>query len=129
MKTSQQFIIYTGIGAIGTTGHYVTLILLVQVIHTNPVIATTIGFVVGALINYVSNYRITFNSRKRHREALTKFLLVASLGAAINATIMTVGINMFDLHYLVIQVTATCIVLALNFTVNKYWTFADNQSC
>ena len=125
MKTSQQFIIYTGIGAIGTTGHYVTLILLVQVIHTNPVIATTIGFVIGTLINYALNYRLTFNSNKRHREALTKFFSVASLGAVINTAIMTVGINLLALHYLVIQVIATCFVLTLNFTANKYWTFAD----
>jgi putative flippase GtrA len=125
VKTSQQFIIYTGIGAIGTSGHYVTLILLVQVIHSNPVIATTTGFVIGALINYALNYRLTFNSNKRHREALTKFFSVASLGAVINTAIMTVGINLLALHYLVIQVIATCFVLTLNFTANKYWTFAD----
>jgi len=129
VKTPQQFLLYACFGAIGTIGHYATLILLVQDIHTEPVFATTTGFAVGALINYVLNYRITFNSRKRHREALTKFLLVASLGAVINATIMMAGINMFDLHYLVIQVTATCFVLALNFTVNKHWTFADHLSC
>ena len=128
MKTSQQFIIYAGIGAIGTIGHYATLVLLVQAIHTEPVFATTTGFVVGALINYVLNYRITFNSNKRHREALTKFFSVAALGAVINATIMSAGINMFDAHYLVTQVVATCFVLVLNFTTNKYWTFADNPS-
>ena len=129
MKTSQQFFIYAGIGAIGTVGHYTTLILLVQVIYTDPVFATTIGFIVGALINYILNYRITFNSNKRHREALTKFFSVAGLGAVINTVIMSAGINMFDVHYMVIQVIATCIVLALNFTANKYWTFADKQSC
>ncbi len=127
MKTLQQFFIYAGIGAIGTVGHYATLILLVQAIHTDPVFATTIGFVIGALINYVLNYRITFNSNKRHREALTKFLAVASLGAVINAAIMTAGLNMVDAHYLIIQVIATCIVLILNFITNKYWTFADKQ--
>ncbi len=129
MKTSQQFFIFAGIGAIGTSGHYATLILLVQAIHTDPVFASTIGFVVGALINYILNYRITFNSNKRHREALTKFFSVAGLGAVINGLIMSAGINMFDLHYLIIQVVATCFVLAFNFTANKYWTFADKQSC
>ena len=128
MKISQQFFIYTGIGAIGTIGHYATLVLLVQLIHTDPVFATTIGFIIGALINYILNYRITFNSNKQHREALTKFLIVASLGAVINGAIMSTGINMLDLHYLVIQVIATCIVLVLNFIANKYWTFADKQS-
>ena len=128
MKISQQFFIYTGIGAIGTIGHYATLVLLVQLIHTDPVFATTIGFIIGALINYILNYRITFNSDKQHRETLTKFLIVACLGAVINAAIMTAGLAMFDLHYLIIQVIATCLVLALNFTANKYWTFANIQS-
>ena len=125
MKQSQQFVIFAGIGAIGTAGHYATLILLVQVTHTNPVFASTIGFITGALINYILNYRITFNSNKRHRETLTKFFSVASLGAVINTAIMTVGINLLALHYLVIQAIATCFVLTLNFTANKYWTFAD----
>ena len=125
VKTSQQFFIYAGIGAIGTVGHYATLVLLVQVVHTDPVFASTIGFIVGALINYLLNYRVTFNSKKRHCETLTKFLIVAGLGALINAAIMSTGINMFDIHYLVTQVVATCIVLALNFTANKYWTFAN----
>lgn len=126
MKTSQQFILFTGIGAIGTAGHYATLILLVQALHADPVIASTIGFTVGALINYLLNYRITFNSDKRHSEALTKFLSVAALGAVINGLIMTAGINISDLHYLVIQVIATSIVLVFNFIANKYWTFANN---
>jgi len=126
VKTSQQFFIFSGIGAIGTSGHYAALILLVQVLHAEPVVATTIGFVVGALINYLLNYRVTFNSNKRHREAFTRFFTVACLGAMMNGLIMAAGINMLDLHYLVIQVVATCIVLAFNFIANKYWTFADN---
>ena len=127
VKTSQQFIIFAGIGAIGTVGHYATLILLVQFMHIAPVIATTIGFVVGAQINYLLNYHITFNSNKRHREALTKFLLVAGFGTIINAAIVVAGINLFEMHYLVIQVIATCFVLIINFIANKYWTFAGRQ--
>ena len=129
MKTSQQFCIYAGIGGIGTIGHYATLVLLVQAIHFDPVVATTIGFIAGALINYLLNYRLTFNSNKRHRETLTKFFSVAGLGTVINTAIMSAGINMFDIHYLIIQVLATCIVLVLNFFANKYWTFANKQSC
>lgn len=126
MKTSQQFFIFTGIGAIGTSGHYSTLILLVQAFNIDPVFASTAGFIVGALINYLLNYRITFASQKKHRETLIKFFSVAILGALINGLIMSTGISMFDLHYLVIQVIATCIVLGFNFISNKYWTFADN---
>lgn len=105
-------------------GHYAVLILLVQLIHTNPVAATTNGFIVGALINYILNYRITFNCDKRHSESLTKFLIVACFGGIINAGIMKAGIALIDINYLAIQVIATCFVLLLNFIANKYWTFA-----
>jgi putative flippase GtrA len=124
VKTTQQFFLFAGMGAIGTVGHYAVLIFLVHLIQADPVFATSIGFVVGAVINYVLNYRITFNSDKRHREALTKFLIVACLGGIINAAIMTAGMMLFDMYYLVIQVIATCIVLLLNFIANKYWAFA-----
>ncbi len=124
---SKQFLIFAGIGIIGTSGHYATLILLVQLLYVEPVFATTIGFVVGALINYVLNYRITFNSNKKHRETLTKFLLVAAVGAAVNAVIMSTGISMFEVHYLLIQLFATSMVLVFNFMANKYWTFSDSQ--
>lgn len=128
MKTSQQFFIFAGIGAIGTTGHYFALLLLVQLIHINPVIATTIGFIIGALINYILNYRITFNSDKQHSEALTKFFTVAAVSAVINGSMMSLGINFLDMHYLLAQLIATCMVLVLNFITNKYWIFAKVPS-
>lgn len=127
MKTLKQFFIFSGIGIIGTAGHYATLVLLVQLMLVNPVIATTAGFAVGALINYVLNYRITFKSNKKHTEALTKFFSVAALGAVINGLIMSAGIITFDMHYLIIQLVATGIVLIFNFITNKYWTFSDHQ--
>ena len=124
MKTPQQFLLFASIGAIGTVGHYTALILLVQLLHTNPVIASTIGFVTGAVINYLLNYRITFNSNKKHQETLTKFFSVAMLGAIFNGLIMSAGFHLFDIHYLIIQLSATCLVLVFNFMANKHWTFA-----
>jgi putative flippase GtrA len=125
VKKVQQFLLFSGIGAIGTVAHYSILILMVQLIHADPVIATTVGFIAGALVNYTLNYHITFSSNKRHRETLTKFFSVATAGACINSLIMSVGINIFDVHYLIIQLMATCIVLTFNFVANSNWTFAD----
>ncbi len=125
MNTTKQFFYFTGLGAIGTAGHYATLIVLVQFWRVDPVVATTFGFIVGAMINYILNYHITFNSDKRHIEALSKFLLVATIGAGINAFIMYAGVDWLDIHYLLAQIIATGIVLLWNFLVNKFWTFAN----
>jgi putative flippase GtrA len=126
MKGPQQFILYAGIGLFGTAGHYAMLVFLVQLLEVSPIIATTVGFVIGATINYLLNYHITFSSKKRHGEAFTRFFLVALAGAIINLLIMMAGMKLLHVHYLMIQIFATAMVLLFNFLLNRRWTFADN---
>ena len=126
--TIAQFLMFAGIGAIGTIGHYTTLIVLVQFWMVDPVVASSFGFIVGAVINYILNYEFTFQSKKRHREALTKFLIVATIGAGINGFIMYVGVENTNINYMLVQIFATGIVLLWNFIVNKLWTFAHHEA-
>lgn len=125
-NTIGQFLLFAGLGVIGTLGHYTTLIVLVQFWAVDPVFASSFGFVIGAIINYILNYHFTFQSNKRHTEALTKFLIVATIGAGINGSIMYVGVENTSINYLVVQIFATGVVLLWNFVVNKLWTFAHH---
>lgn len=104
-----------------------TLISLVEAINVNPVYATTLGFIVGALINYVLNYLYTFQSNKPHVEAVTKFLTVAAIGAVVNSSIMFLGQSVLQFNYILVQIIATGIVLLQNFSLNKWWTFARSK--
>ena len=122
--TIAQFLLFAGVGAIGTLGHYTILIVLVQFWAVDPVFASSLGFVVGAIINYILNYQFTFQSDKRHAEAFTKFLIVATIGAGINGFIMYIGVENTNINYLIVQIFATVAVLLWNFVVNKLWTFA-----
>jgi len=67
-----QFTKFAGVGVIGTIGHYAVLVALVNLLGTNPVFSSGIGATVGAVINYMLNYRHTFDSKARHREAAPK---------------------------------------------------------
>jgi putative flippase GtrA len=125
-QTVRQFIIFSMMGAIGTGGHYLVLVLLVELFNQSASISTTAGFIVGAFINYILNYHITFKSIKPHREALVKFLLIAAIGAIINTMIMYFGTNILHYHYFLIQIIATLLVLIWNFTVNKIWVFSTS---
>lgn len=120
----QQFLLFTGIGAIGTAGHYVTLVVLVETLHFAPLPASTLGFIVGALINYFLNYHYTFASTRSHRDTMIKFGIVALVGAIANSAVMHVALTWLGLYYLLAQILATIIVLVWNFSVNKLWTFA-----
>jgi len=122
-KTIRQFILFAAVGAVGTGGQYISLVILVEAGLLAKVPASIVGFTVGAIINYFLNYRFTFNSDKSHREAISKFFIVAIIGAAINTVLFYTGIRFFHMYYLLAQLVATVIVLIWNFLANKLWTF------
>ncbi len=122
---TKQFVLFATIGAVGTAGHFLTLILLVELTGLSAVWATTAGFIVGALINYVLNYHLTFRSDKAHSETMLKFFIVATVGAVLNMMIIFVGVDVLELFYLFTQVIASSVVLLWTFTANKLWTFAE----
>lgn len=118
-----QFLRFAAVGAIGTGFHYMALFLLVEYFHTGAVLASSAGFVLGAVINYFLNYRFTFASEKLHGETLPKFFLVAILGLPLNSGVMAFYTVVIPVHYLLAQLIATGIVLVWNFTANRIWTF------
>lgn len=117
-----QFVRFGGVGLIGTSAHYLVLLILVEALAQTPVFASSCGAVAGALINYILNRRITFASTRPHREALPRFLLVALAGLVLNAVFMAAQLGM-GVHYLLAQLVATALVLVFNFVANRLWTF------
>ncbi len=126
-NNTKQFILFSTIGAVGTGGHFLTLILLVEAAGVSAVWATMAGFMVGALINYFLNYHLTFKSDKVHHEAMLKFFTVALVGAGMNMLIMYIGVDILVQFYLLVQVVASSVVLLWTFSANKLWTFAEKD--
>lgn len=125
MNIAIQFTLFSLVGVFAAIGHYGTLIGLSELAGVRPVPASLAGFIVGAFVSYALNYRYTFRSTKQHGEALTKFLVVAAVGFAINGVVMAVLTGPMRLHYLLAQVAATGTVLIWTFSCNRYWTFRE----
>lgn len=123
-----QGFLYAGAGAVGTVAHYAILTAFVQLIGMSPVLATAIGAGVGALINYMLNYHVTFLSDASHFRTLPRFLLVAGLAMGLNAGGMWIAIEIFGINYLVAQVFCTLLVLVAGFLLNKTWTFGSSEA-
>ncbi|MFM0372933.1 GtrA family protein [Paraburkholderia aspalathi] len=119
-----RFFRYGVVGAAGTFVQYLILTGLVEGGPSfNPVLASTIGAIVGAGINYWLNYRFTFRSDRRHSSALPKFLTTATAGMAINAGLMDVLVIRLQVRYLLAQVIATVFLVGTTFIINSIWTF------
>lgn len=121
--TALQFLRFATVGGIATGIHYFILVVLVHSANMNAVWASTIGFAISALFNYLLNYRYTFQSNVEHKRAIIKFFLVASVGLIVNSLTMHMLIELVGAHYLLAQLMATALVLLWNFTGNRLWTF------
>ena len=128
MRLAIQFTVFSAVGVIAAIGHYGTLVALSELAAADPVPASLAGFIVGGVISYLLNYRFTFRSTKQHREALTKFLVVATVGFFLNGLLMWLLTGPVDLHYLVAQLIATGGVLVWTFSCNKLWTFNEKPT-
>lgn len=118
-----QFARYSVVGACATSSQYVVLVALVELLHIQPFIASTIGSIIGSVVSYYMNHRFTFKSAKRHRDALWQFYSIAAVGTALNALFMYIGVNKLHQHYFAVQVMTTGLVLFWNFAGNRQWTF------
>lgn len=122
----KQFLRFASVGVVGTTVHYSVLLVLVELLNISVLVATAAGFVLGALTNYILNYHFTFNSRKKHSDAMTKFFAVALMGLGLNQVIMWVAVGILFINYLLSQVVATLVVLFFNYLANRSWSFKES---
>ena len=122
-----KFFLFGVVGAIATLAHYITLILLVEVGDVSPVVSTSAGFAVGALVNYILNHRYTFKSNKAHLDAAPIFFSIALITGLLNAILVYWGLKLLAVHYLIVQVFATLITFLANFMLNSNWTFRKEK--
>lgn len=125
---ARQFITYAGVGSLGTVAHYLLLLGLVEGMGVAPYLGAIAGFLLGAVVNYYLNHRITFRSQQRHQEALPKFLFVAAVGVVLTGGLMAWATEQLHLHYFVVQLVTTALLLLFTFAVNRLWTFRHPAS-
>ncbi len=125
-KLHAQLACFCLVGVAGTAVHYAVFLTMVQLVGV-PIVASAMGFVLGALISFILSHRFIFVSPESYRETVLKFFGVASAGLVLNVCIVTLCITMFKLHYLAAQIVATGMVLLWNFSGNRMWTFSKER--
>ena len=114
---------YLTASVIGTVAHYCLMMALVYLASVDEVVASTYGAILGAVIIYVLNYYVTFQSTKKHQVAATRFALVAVLSVVMNGVILKGLLTWFDWHTMLLQGITTLLVFSLTYVLNRTWTF------
>lgn len=122
-RLSMQIGRYLTASGIGTAAHYALMASLIHLAGVDAVVASSIGAVVGAVIIYILNYYVTFQSKKNHQVAALRFTLVAAFSVLANGMILKGLLSWLDWHYILLQGITTLTVFSLTYLLNRTWTF------
>ena len=114
---------YVGAGGIATASHYATVIAGVEGLHLEPVVATTIGFCVGAVVKYWLNYTAAFASRAPHGRALARFVVALFAFLLLNTALFWVLQEKLGVYYLLAQAITTVALIPPGYLLHRAWVF------
>ncbi|WP_421654889.1 GtrA family protein [Microbulbifer harenosus] len=116
---------FTLVGGLATLVQYLLLVVLVELAAMATVLSSALAFTLSAALNYLLNFYFTFGGGARHRQALPKFVAVATIGLATNTLCFSLALLL--LPYLLAQLVATLITLIGNFLLHQFWIYRESQ--
>lgn len=116
-----QFIQHLLTGAIATAAHYVVMWFMLS-LQLWPIVATTIGFVVGAATRFFFSYFHIFEPERDVSGALPHFALALLLQMVLNAGLLSLLLA-FSTSVWPAQIATTILLTVFNFLVYKFWVF------
>ena len=120
-KLIAQFMKFGIVGVIAFFIDYGLLAFLTEVFNVNYLVSATISFTVSVIFNYVASMRYVFTHKEgmsRRREFII-FVVLSVIGLLINNLLMWVGVELLHVHYLIVKIFATAVVMVWNFVTRK----------
>lgn len=102
--------------------------LIVERTGMNYLVAMTISFTLGTVLNYILSILWIFGRGpgRWHMEFLA-FLGTAGIGLVLNGMAMFCFTGLFRIHYLISRVLSSTLVFFFNFACRKFLIFADGE--
>jgi putative flippase GtrA len=127
MRFAQQFFAsslgkFLLVGGLATAAQFATLFVLVEFGLCSELTASVLGYGVGAVVNYLLNYYVTFNSKQNHLATLPKFIAVVAFGLSVNTAVFYLA-NLVLPWYGLSQCVATGASLVANYLLHRFWIY------
>jgi putative flippase GtrA len=123
--TEHRLFRYLVSGGTGAIIHFSILTGLVAWFDADPLISTTIGFIIGSMVNYMLQYHWTFAADGPHHVMLTRYAVVTTATMLLNGQLFWLLTSQLGMYYLIAQFIVTGIIVTVNFLINKHYTFAS----
>ena len=109
------------VGGIATVIDYVVLIICKELLNLNVLLSAAIAFTVSVIFNYILSVFWVFdvNKDKDKNKTFVIFITFSIIGLILTEVIMWLGTDIMNIHYLIVKIIATAIVMVFNFVTRK----------
>ncbi|WSQ11419.1 GtrA family protein [Streptomyces sp. NBC_01231] len=123
-RTLRQLVRYTLIGGSGVALDLVVFLLLHNLAGMDEQLANVLSTTLGIANNFVLNARFTFERRDRIVLRFLRFYAVGLTGLALTYLLFLVFTDGLGIDADLVKAGSLPLVLALQFVLNKKWSFA-----
>lgn len=97
------------------------LYIFTEFFHIHYLISAVLSFTISTIFNYLASVLWVFNvdESKSKKQTFIIFIVFSIIGLIINEIIMWLGVDKLLLHYMLVKLGATAIVMVFNFVTRK----------
>ena len=115
---------YLVVGGVSALADWSVFAVMLYGLELHYIAAGTISFILATGLNYYLSVRFVFGAGSRGpRQAMVLVYMVSTVGIAINLGVLTVGIDVLELHPLVAKFFATGVAVFWNFLARYFYIF------
>ena len=123
--TLLQFLLYGLAGGAAALTHLIVLVLLAELAHFPPTLASALGFASAVPVNYALQHRFVFNRSSQHLLFFPRYVSITLLTLGLNTGLFWLLNTGLGLYYVTSQVVTIGLIVPLNYVLNRCVTFND----
>lgn len=119
-KLINQILKFGVVGIIAFLIDYILLFILTEFFNIYYLLSAVISFSVSVIFNYILSIKWVFDvKQKQGFKEIFIFISLSIVGLGINQLCMWLGVDIINIHYMIVKIFATAIVMVYNFISRK----------
>ena len=116
-----QLFKFSIVGVVCFLVDFAVLYVLKEFAHLQVLLAAAISFTVSVILNYILSIYFVFDvdKKKNPKRNFILFVIFSIIGLILTEILMKIGIDFFNINYMLVKVLATVIVMVYNFVTRK----------
>lgn len=100
---------------------YGIMVFLTELFGVNYLLSSGISYSISTIVNYILSVTVVFETDKdknRIKEFIL-FVFLSVIGLGVNELCMKIGVDLLHIHYMIVKIGATAVVMVYNFVTRK----------